>query len=64
MKKRLQKLFRLWFAIPKYEKQINKLEKRIAELDDQVRYLQEEVYRYKNINKTLRLKLSKREGAK
>jgi predicted RNase H-like nuclease (RuvC/YqgF family) len=64
MKKRLQKLVRLWFAIPKYEKRIHELESRLIKLSDQVEYLQEKVYRYKRINKELRLKLSKREGAK
>ena len=64
MKKKLQKLCRLWFAIPKYEKRISDLESRIVELGEQVEYLQKEVNKYKRINKELRLKLAKKEGAK
>lgn len=55
MKKKLQKLIREWFVIPKYEKRITELNSRITELDDSMRYFQSQMYHYKKINKDLRL---------
>lgn len=55
MKKKLQKLIKEWFVIPKYEKRITELNSKIVELTDSMSYFQSQMYHYKKINKDLRL---------
>lgn len=60
MKKKLQKLIREWFVIPKYEKRIIELNSKITELTDDMEYFQSQMYRYKKINKDLRLMIKEK----